>query len=62
MDLNKVISELQAATADLKADNDRAELKSNLIFENTIDKRSWQRGLDQEYADQANLESMFGDY
>ena len=62
MNLNKVISELQAATADLKADNDRAELKSNLTFENTIDKRSWQRGLDQEYADQANLESMFGDY
>jgi len=62
MNLNKVISELQAATADLKADNDRAELKSKLIFENTIDKRSWQRGLDQEYADRANLESMFGDY
>jgi len=62
MDLNKVISEIQAATADLKADNDRAELKSKLTFENTIDKRSWQRGLDQEYADQANLESMFGDY
>lgn len=62
MDLNKVISELQAATADLKADNDRAELKSKLTFENTIDKRSWQRGLDQEYADQANLESMFGAY
>ena len=62
MNLQNVINELQSATAELKADNDAAELKSKIIFENTINPRDWQDGLNQEYADQLNLESMFGDY
>jgi len=62
MNLQNIINELQAATAELKADNDAAELKSKLTFENPINARDWQNGLNQEYADQLNLESMFGDY
>ena len=62
MNLQNVINELQFATAELKADNDAAELKSKITFENTINPRDWQDGLNQEYADQLNLESMFGDY
>jgi len=62
MNLQNIINKLQAATAELKADNDAAELKSKLTFENPINARDWQNGLNQEYADQLNLESMFGDY
>jgi len=62
MNLQNVINELQSATAELKADNDAAELKSKLTFENPINARDWQNGLNKEYADQLNLESMFGDY
>lgn len=69
MTIDKII---QAATADLKESNDRAEkIERNRRIEAEIERRrlmrhgisdaDWQEGLNAEYQAQIKLQSMFGD-
>jgi hypothetical protein len=51
MNLTNVIDEIQQASAELKADNDAAEVKA-------FRRDFWQEGLQQEYNDQMAFESL----
>ena len=42
----------------MKEDNDKAKEK----YKRQLERKAWQDGLDQEYAEQIKLESMMGDY
>lgn len=60
MNLQNIITEIQSASAELKADNDAAELKQS--YRDKLARNAWQEGLNQEYQNQIQLESMFGSY
>jgi len=55
---DEAIRQIQLATQEMKEDNDKAKEK----YKRQLERKAWQDGLDQEYAEQIKLESMMGDY
>ena len=52
------IKQIQLATEELRADNEKAKMK----YKERLERKAWQQGLNDEYAQQTQLESMMGDY